>query len=46
MNMSKEVQKVVDVWYDEYVKEFGKSPLWGELIAKIAEVEKSLQNKG
>ncbi len=44
--MNKEVQKIVDKWYDEYIKKFGKSPLWSELTAKIAEVEKSLQNKG
>lgn len=44
--MSKEVQKIVDAWYDGYVKEFGRSPSWGELTAKIAEIEKSLRNKG
>ena len=26
--MNKEVQKIIDAWYDKYVKEFGRSPLW------------------
>lgn len=46
MRMNKEVQKVVDAWYDDYCKKFGKTPTWSELIAKAAEVEKFLQNKG
>ena len=44
--MKQEVQKVVNAWYDDYCKKFGKTPTWDELIAKTAEVEKFLQNRG
>jgi len=38
--MTDKVRKIIDAWYSEYCRTHGTAPTWGELTAKIAEVEK------
>lgn len=38
--MNKGLQKIVDTWYSEYIKENGVAPTWGELLKFTSEVEK------
>ena len=43
--LSKEIQKEVDKWYDSYIKEHGVSPRYGELLYKIKELKGEISNE-